>query len=86
MPVSWAWHHAKWPPRPGRMSSVMNFYHIGGPFQAPDLLQADSDFLALSTIVHVVIEMDFGTDLELLPPRASSVTMPKPDKLCGNPA
>ena len=39
------------------------------------LLQADSVFLGLSTIVHVVIEMDFGPDLALLPPRASSVTI-----------
>ena len=37
------------------------------------------------TIGKVIIETNFGPDLALLPPRASLVTMPKPDKLCGNP-
>ena len=41
--------------------------------------------LRLRTIGKVIIETNFGPDLALLPPRASSVTIPKPDKLYGNP-
>ena len=61
------------------MGSVMNLYRPGDPSEAPDF--APGTFCFFRTIGEDVLGTHFGPDLALLPQRASSVTVPKPNEL-----
>ena len=57
-----------------------------GPlFKHQILLQADSDFFGLSTIVKVILEGNFALILAVLTPPAASISVPNQKLVMANP-